>query len=80
MEGMIIDNQFSVIHSENRNKFILPETLEIRDLQERNPLPRQKVDFSAVKNVTFDSCSSEGSQRDIKNDFIQHVLQSCENI
>ena len=53
MEEMTIFDNFSVIHSENRNKFILPENLEIWNLLERNPLPRQKVDFSAVKNVTF---------------------------
>lgn len=78
---MRISGDFSLAHTSNSNKFILPETLIINELRERNPLPCQKVDFSAVKKIELESEEYYKQRGDvIANEFIRHVFRSSENL
>ena len=78
---MAIEDGFTVIDNENGNKFNLPENLFIQGLYERNPLPIQLVNFSAVKEIEFCLRKKDiESGAEITNELICHVFRSSENL
>ena len=79
---MRIAGHFSLSNNSNSSKLILPEILIISELKSRNPLPCQKVDFSAVKRVEFLSDAYYNSDPDatIQGEFIRYLFRSCENL
>ena len=81
LEKLFISSRFAVIHTPNRNKFILPEDLVIIEMYDNNPLPIQSVNFSAVKRILFSSQDHlKGSGAVVSDEFICHVFRSSENL
>ena len=70
-----------MVQTANINKIILPETLIISELYDRNSLPIQQFNFSSVKNIKFQSDNYYKERgAEITNEFISHVLRSSENL